>query len=37
MYISHIHVYGYGKAVTKVVDTLTQEHFYGACQKVLER
>ena len=24
-------------AVTKVIDTLTQEDFYGAFQKVLER
>ena len=25
------------KAVTKVIDTLTQEDFHGAFQKVLER
>ena len=25
------------KAVTKVIDTLTQEDFYGAFQKLLER
>ena len=25
------------KAVTKVIDTLTQEDFHGACQMLLER
>ena len=25
------------EAVTKVIDTLTQENFYGAFQKLLER
>ena len=25
------------EAVTKVIDTLTQEHFHGAFQKLLER
>ena len=25
------------EAVTKVIDTLTQEHFYGAFQKLFER
>ena len=25
------------EAVTKVIDTLTQEHFHGALQKLLER
>ena len=25
------------KAVTKVIDTLTQEDFYGAFQKLMER
>ena len=25
------------KAMTKVIDTLTQEHFHGALQKLLER
>ena len=25
------------EAVTKVIDTLTQEDFHGACQELLER